>query len=64
MRTIHVYQDSPVWDQYDRWFKVPLHTLDMLYVTTYEVTGDPCERDVEAAAIDIRMKFPNHVLVY
>jgi hypothetical protein len=64
-RKIHVYQDSPVWDKYDRWFKVPLPMLDSLYVATYELTGDDVwECDVEALAAPIREQYPNHILIY
>lgn len=61
-QTISVYKDSPAFDTVERWWMLPAHVLNPLYVCTYEVHCD--DWDIEHAAAKVREMHPDDVLMY
>ena len=61
-----VYREDPVWDQHTKWFMVPKHILDGLYVCTYTLgldeDGDAIQPAEQVASI--REEHPDCVLIY
>lgn len=67
-RSIHVYQDDPIWDQHARWFQVADADLSRLFVATFQVHPDSDDwigdADMERHARELRERFPAAVLIY
>lgn len=61
--TIMVFADSPEWDKpHEKWFMLPAHVLDSLYIATYEMDHDelPFPEDIAY----VKQRHPGCVYVY
>ena len=58
--TVRVFRESPLFDQYTRWFMIPTHELMALHVDAFTCP----ESDSAALIAHLEEKYPNHVLVY
>jgi len=66
---VYVFQESPVFDQYARWFQIPGYILDELYVTAYEIVNKDDPQDVGPWSVKAHLKelrdlHPSCVLIY
>lgn len=67
MQTDHidVYNESPAWDSVDRWWKLPAHVLEELFVARYVITGESVDiEDVRRHAREVAKLHPGCVLVH
>lgn len=58
--TVKVFQESPLWDKYERWFLMPQADIRRLHVVTWECHEDHARELTER----LHAEYPNHVLVY
>lgn len=63
---ITVYEESPEWDNYDRWYLMPSDLLHRLYITTWDrmvdSDGDPLHSDEEDASY-VRAQYDRPVVL-
>lgn len=63
---VDVFKDDPIFEQHEKWWMVPMHLLQPLFVARYDLPLDEYgdvidpERQVEF----IRNRHPNCLLVY
>ncbi len=56
-QTVRVFRDDPTWDAHEKWWMVPTHLANALYVCAYE-----CDDFRQVAWIE--KQHPGCVLVY
>lgn len=59
---IRVFKDDPAWDLHSKWWMLPMHRIQELYVATYECDHDELPSPGELA--HIRRLHPDCVLVH
>lgn len=58
--TVRVFKDSPEFDQVEKWWMLPIPTLQRLHVTDYVVDDDLFADGIA----QIKRKHPECVLIY
>lgn len=61
---VKVFRDDPVWDAHEKWWMVPMHRINELFVCEYEVCTGSRPTEERSAIKAIRQKHPGCVLVY
>ena len=59
-RTIKVFLDNPVWDAHSKWWMVPMHVIQSLFVCTYDTDEEQFYDHLEI----IEKTHPECVFVY